>query len=69
MPLGIIHQLMLHGVLSSLHAHELDAAMINWLLEHHDDVVGFHGAGGRHRTVCAGRRAERVRDRLTLRCF
>ena len=33
--LAIIHQLALHGVLSSLHVHELEAAMISWLLEHH----------------------------------
>ena len=44
--LAIIHQLTLHGVLSSLHATDLETAMINWLLEHHDDVVGFHGERG-----------------------
>ena len=44
--LAVIHQLTLHGVLSSFDGHDLEAAMINWLLEHHDDVVGYHGERG-----------------------
>ena len=43
--LAVIHQLTLHGVLSSFDGHDLEAAMINWLLEHHD-VVGYHGERG-----------------------
>ena len=42
--LAVIHQLELHGVITSFDARELEEAMISWLLDqHHDDVVGEPG--------------------------
>ena len=33
-------------MITSFDARELEEAMISWLLDHHDDVVGFHGERG-----------------------
>ena len=64
--LAVIHQLELHGVITSFDARELEEAMISWLLDHHDDVVGepgFHGERGDMAEVAV------LRDSWTERDF